>query len=58
MIYKRCNHEVSVRITFDAGSEKSVYDLCNYCKEFPIFKKSVISQEPITQNTPQLEILN
>ena len=59
MKYRRCNHAVTTRITFDIGSgNTSVYDLCINCKEFSVFKEFVISIEQITKNTSQMGILN
>jgi len=59
MKYRKCDHVLNTRFTYDVGSgNQSVYDLCNNCKEFPVFRKFVISQEPIDKNTPVLEIEN
>jgi len=49
--YRKCNHFLTTRITFDIGSSNtSVYDLCINCKEFSVFKEHVISQEAINKN--------
>jgi len=60
MICKECRHKPHTsRIIFDIGSgNTSVYDLCNNCKDFSVFKEYLISQEPINKNTPVLEMLN
>lgn len=58
MKFKKCTHPpYVVRITFDIGFDQTAeYELCVNCKQMPVFRDFIVSEEILSEKNNTAEV--